>query len=112
MLRTLVKYQRPIIVALGLFLLFWLFYFLRGIFIPFVMGFILAYILAPVVQMMENREIPRSIAIMISYAAFRLIAFYFLCSAAFTKGVKSVRESYPAIHSSNSGSVMANAGRL
>jgi len=77
MLRTLVKYQRPIIVALGLFLLFWLFYFLRGIFIPFVMGFILAYILAPVVQMMENREIPRSIAIMISYAAFLgLIAFF------------------------------------
>ena len=70
MLKNLVKYQRPIIVALGLFLLFWLFYFLRVILIPFAMGFILAYILAPVVQMMENRELPRSIAILISYAVF------------------------------------------
>lgn len=34
------------------------------------MGFVLAYILAPVVQMMEDREIPRSIAIIISYFVF------------------------------------------
>ena len=48
------------------------------------MGFILAYILAPVVQMMENREIPRSIAIVISYAAFLgLIAFFIFMQCRF-----------------------------
>jgi len=70
MFNNLFRIQRPLMVIVGLFLLFWLIYLLRSILIPFTMGFVLAYILAPLVQMMENRQIPRGIAIIISYIAF------------------------------------------
>jgi len=75
--KNLIRFQRPLVILLGLFLLFWLFYLLRAILVPFIIGFIFAYILAPVVQILENRQIPRSVAIIISYAFFLgLIALF------------------------------------
>ncbi|HHY06769.1 MAG TPA: AI-2E family transporter [Clostridia bacterium] len=77
MLKSFIRFRRPLVVLLGFFLLFWLFYLLRAILVPFIIGFIFAYILAPVVQILENRQIPRSVAIIISYVFFLgLIALF------------------------------------
>ncbi|MGI6588927.1 MAG: AI-2E family transporter [Peptococcia bacterium] len=75
--KNIIRFRRPLVLLLGFFLLFWLFYLLKGILVPFVIGFIFAYILAPFVQILENRRIPRSVAIIISYVFFLgLIALF------------------------------------
>lgn len=74
------NFKRPIIVAVGLFLLLWFFSLLRGILIPFVLGFLLAYVLAPAVDKLESMKIPRTAAILLAYVFFlgllALLIFY------------------------------------
>jgi predicted PurR-regulated permease PerM len=55
-MKLLFKTQWKLLVFLAaLFLFFWLVYSLRNILFPFVLGFILAYILLPFIQRMEKR---------------------------------------------------------
>jgi len=56
---------RPVfLLAILLFLLYFLFQYF-SVLIPFIIGFGLAYILAPVVDLLERRKIPRVLAILI-----------------------------------------------
>jgi predicted PurR-regulated permease PerM len=72
--------KRPFIVGVGFFLLFWFFSFLKGILIPFVLGFLFAYILAPVVDRLEEAGLSRTGAILLAYTFFLgllgLLIFY------------------------------------
>lgn len=80
MLKSMAGIKRPLFVAVGLFLLFWFFFLLKGIFIPFVLGFLLAYVLAPAVDKLESMKIPRPAAILLAYVFFLgvlvLLIFY------------------------------------
>jgi predicted PurR-regulated permease PerM len=80
MLKKLVRMKRPILVLVGLFLLLWLLFLLRAILLPFGLGFLLAYALAPVVDQLESKGIGRSAAILLTYAFFlgalALLIFY------------------------------------
>ena len=61
-------------------MLFWFFYLIRGILVPFILGFLLAYILAPFVETLENKQISRGTAILLVYVFFMgllaLLVFY------------------------------------
>jgi len=70
MFMKLSKMKRPFIVGAGFFLLFWVFSLLEGILIPFVLGFLFAYILAPVVDRLEEKGLSRPGAILLAYTFF------------------------------------------
>jgi len=70
--------------ALALFFLYLLFRFgpvLFAIFIPFFLALIIAYILNPLVEFLEERRIARPLGILIIYAVFFTIAFVFSVTA-------------------------------
>ena len=49
------RYWRTIIFILGLVLIIWFIWALREVFMPFVIGFILAYLLLPMIRWVEKR---------------------------------------------------------
>lgn len=53
---------KPIIVAV--------YYFLKEIFMPFVIAMIISYVLNPVVTLLNSRKVPRTIAVLLIYAVF------------------------------------------
>jgi len=59
------------------FLLYRLGVLLFSVIIPFLIAVILAYILNPLVEFLENRHIPRSLGILLIYAVFFSAAFLF-----------------------------------
>ena len=54
------KYWRLIVFILGLFFVFWLIWALRNILIPFIVGFILAYLLLPIIRWFERHLVGAS----------------------------------------------------
>lgn len=58
-------------VAAGAVLLLWR---VRSLLVPFVLAAILAYLLNPLVRILEKREVPRASAILVVYAAFAVAA--------------------------------------
>lgn len=46
---------------------------LSEVFVPIVVGLIIAYILHPIVQMLERRRVPRLMAVLLIYASFVLV---------------------------------------
>lgn len=72
----------PVLIAAGLFLLK-----IRGVFTPFLLGFLLAYILHPVVELIQGKTIPRWFAIVIVYLLLGVVIFclvYYALPALFT----------------------------
>ncbi len=67
---------------LVLMLLFWFFWSVRAVLTPFFIGFIIAYILDPFVDILEQNRIPRAWAIIFIYfffvGTFLLLVFYAL----------------------------------
>ncbi|MCG6197777.1 AI-2E family transporter, partial [Anoxybacillus sp. LAT_38] len=49
------------------------FHLLSEIVMPFLVGLLIAYVLHPIVQALENRRVPRMVAVLLIYAAFMLI---------------------------------------
>ncbi|NQT19650.1 MAG: AI-2E family transporter, partial [Planctomycetes bacterium] len=50
-------------IALGLGLFGWIVYHVRDVLVPFALALIVAYILDPVVDVLERRKVPRTLAI-------------------------------------------------
>lgn len=72
------------ILAVTVAMLFWLLFVGRSlfsIFIPFLLAIILAYILNPLVEFLEERRVPRSLGILLIYAVFFSFAFLFCVTA-------------------------------
>ncbi len=62
--------QLKIVVGLaGLILLLWFLYSIRGILAPFVLAYLVAYLLSPLVDRMEGRGLNRSLSILLLFAA-------------------------------------------
>lgn len=53
----------------------WLLFRIWVVFIPFILGFLLAYILNPLVQLFEERNIPRVVAIVLVYLLLGAVIF-------------------------------------
>ena len=53
------RHWQLIVFVLGLFFVFWLLWVLRNVLLPFIVGFILAYLLLPIIRWVENR-LPRT----------------------------------------------------
>ncbi len=49
------------------------FHLLSEIVMPFLVGLLIAYVLHPIVQALENRRVPRMVAVLLIYAAFMMI---------------------------------------
>jgi predicted PurR-regulated permease PerM len=49
------RHWRLIVVILGLVFVFWLLWVLRSVLIPFIVGFILAYLILPIIRWVEKR---------------------------------------------------------
>lgn len=49
------RHWRLIVFILGLFFVFWLLWVLRSVLIPFIVGFILAYLILPIIRWVEKR---------------------------------------------------------
>ncbi|NKB70876.1 MAG: AI-2E family transporter [Candidatus Latescibacteria bacterium] len=63
-------FSNPVKVVLGIALalaLCWFLYFIRGILAPFVLAFIVAYVLTPLVDRMEGRGLNRTLSIVLVY---------------------------------------------
>ncbi|NLM46811.1 MAG: AI-2E family transporter [Firmicutes bacterium] len=68
------------VLAVALILLLWLLQIGRqlfSLFIPFLLSIILAYILNPLVEFLEDRRVPRSLGILLIYAVFFSFVFLF-----------------------------------
>ncbi|PKM88542.1 MAG: AI-2E family transporter [Firmicutes bacterium HGW-Firmicutes-12] len=59
---------------LFLSLVVWFVYSVRTILIPFFLGFLIAYVLHPLVDLLEKRKLPRALAISVIYVFFAAIA--------------------------------------
>jgi len=49
------RHWRLLVFILGLFLVFWLLWVLRSVLLPFIVGFILAYLMLPIIRWVEKR---------------------------------------------------------
>jgi len=47
-----------------------LFFFIKGLFLPFLIAIVISYLLHPIVTMLHDRGVPRSIAVLIIYIVF------------------------------------------
>jgi predicted PurR-regulated permease PerM len=54
------KYWRLIVFILGLIFVFWLIWALRNVLMPFIVGFILAYLLLPIIRWFERHLVGAS----------------------------------------------------
>ena len=52
------RHWQLIVFILGLVFVFWLLWVLRNVLLPFVVGFILAYLLLPIIRWVERRRLP------------------------------------------------------
>lgn len=66
---------------IAFFLLYRLGVLLVSVLVPFLIAIMLAYILNPLVEFLENRHIPRSLGILLIYAVFFSVAFLFSLTA-------------------------------
>lgn len=64
--------------TISLMVLFVFLFLIKSVLIPFVIGFILAYILEPFVEILENIKIPKNIAIILTYFVFVGIIVLFI----------------------------------
>lgn len=69
------KKIRIIAVIIGGALLLWFLYLVRSALVPFLYGLLLAYLLDPMVNWLENRKVSRKIAIILVYVVFGLVIF-------------------------------------
>lgn len=65
--KSIVRAIRPTVGFVALILLFWSLYKIRVVFIPFFFGFLLAYVLDPVVDYLETLHLHRVLAIILVY---------------------------------------------
>jgi predicted PurR-regulated permease PerM len=78
-------------------LLVWFLYKVRGVFNPFIFGFVLAYLLAPLVDYLETRNLSRVVAIVFVYIFLGLAATTLIVFAlpALFQDVNRVKEAMP-----------------
>ena len=79
---------KPVLLVGAGLTLVWIVYTLQGILAPFVLAFVLSYVLTPLVDRMEGRGLGRTWSILVIF----LIAFSFLVIGLFTLGNKLVNE--------------------
>ena len=79
---------KPVLLVGAGLTLVWIVYTLQGILAPFVLAFVLSYVLTPLVDRMEGHGLGRTWSILVIF----LIAFSFLVIGLFTLGNKLVNE--------------------
>ena len=78
---TLKKHGQLIVFILGLILVFWLLWALRGVLLPFIIGLVLAYLLLPFIRWIEshfvvkgkNRKLKATVRLLVIFLVYLLI---------------------------------------
>ena len=71
--------------------------FLKAVLVPFIIALIISYILNPVVNLLNHRKVPRTIAVLIIYAVFivSLIVIFMNLTPMFMKQLNELNEHLP-----------------
>ena len=77
-LRVSQKTLRLVIAGLFVLLVFYFFYTVRGILLPFLLALILAYLLNPLVNYLESFKIPRVPAVLLLYFSVFTLGYFFI----------------------------------
>jgi len=76
-----------------------IYYFVRAVLAPFIIAMIISYVLNPIVSMLHERKVPRTIAVLLIYAAFCTVISVILINIIpmFVNQVQELNEHVPEI---------------